>query len=101
MGVRRLFSRGGEKISRGWGKEPTFCLKNNEKDTIFPNKSLKIYYFWPARGDKSPSCRPLRTPMRTGRHFWDVGVIKIEIAKLEVSKFEITKFKIMFKPFPK
>jgi hypothetical protein len=39
MGVRRLFSRGGQKISRG--QEPTFCLKNNEKDTIFPKKDLK------------------------------------------------------------
>ncbi len=29
MGVRRLFSR---------GQEPTFSLKNNEKDTIFPKK---------------------------------------------------------------
>jgi hypothetical protein len=47
MGVRRLFSRGGQKFS-GEG-EPTFCLKNNEKDTIFPQKSLKTYYFWPAR----------------------------------------------------
>jgi hypothetical protein len=32
------------------GQEPTFCLKSNEKDTIFPKKSLKTYYFWPARG---------------------------------------------------
>ncbi len=28
MGVRSLFSRGGQ--------DPTFCLKNNKKDTIFP-----------------------------------------------------------------
>ncbi len=32
------------------GQEPTFCLKNNKKDTIFPKKSLKTY----------PPCPPLR-----------------------------------------
>ncbi len=35
MGVRRLFSRGSQKIFKGGGQEPTFCIKNNEKNTIF------------------------------------------------------------------
>jgi hypothetical protein len=38
MGVRRLFSRGGQKFSKGEGQEPTFCLKSNKKDTILPKK---------------------------------------------------------------
>ena len=36
-----FFSRGVQKFSRGGrggGQEPTFCLKNNKKDTIFPKK---------------------------------------------------------------
>jgi hypothetical protein len=40
MGVRRLFSRGGQKFSRTY-----FLPKNNEKDTIFPQKRIKTYYF--------------------------------------------------------
>ncbi len=36
MGVHILFSRGGQ--------EPTFCLKNNKKDTIFPKKSKNILF---------------------------------------------------------
>jgi hypothetical protein len=52
MGVRRLFSRGGQKFSKeGEGQEPTFCLKSNKKDTFF-KKSLKTYYFWPALAGK-------------------------------------------------
>jgi hypothetical protein len=61
MGVRRLFSRGGQKFSRTY-----FLPKNNEKDTIFPPKRIKTYYFWPARmggGAIAPLCPPLRTPM--------------------------------------
>jgi hypothetical protein len=29
----------------GGGQEPTFCLKNNKKGTIFPQKSLKHTIF--------------------------------------------------------
>ncbi len=46
MGVRRLFSKEGKNFPGG--QEPTFCLKSNEKDTIYYQKSLKTYYFWPA-----------------------------------------------------
>ncbi len=59
------FSPGEGKNFPG-GQEPTFCLKNNEKDTSFSKKRLKTYYFWPAlagQGGKSPPCPPLRTPM--------------------------------------
>jgi hypothetical protein len=41
MGVRRLFSRGGQKFSKG-GQEPTFCQKNNKKYIFFPKKSKNI-----------------------------------------------------------
>jgi hypothetical protein len=37
-GRPQTFSRGGQKFSKGGGKEPTCCLKNDEKDTIFPKK---------------------------------------------------------------
>ncbi len=46
-GRPQTFFLGRAKIFQG-GKEPTFCLKSNEKATIFPQKSLKTYYFWPA-----------------------------------------------------
>ncbi len=49
MGVRRLFSRGGQKFSRG-GQEPNFCLKKQQKRYYFSPKKSKTYYFWPARG---------------------------------------------------
>jgi hypothetical protein len=47
MGVRRLFSRGGQKFSRGKG--PTFRINNNKKRCYFSQNSLKTYYFWPAK----------------------------------------------------
>jgi hypothetical protein len=50
MGVCRLFSRGEQKFSRGVEQEPSFCLKNNKKGTIFS----QIYYFWPDRGARAP-----------------------------------------------
>ncbi len=54
MGVRRLFSRGGQKISRGGGQDCTFCLKNNKKDTIPQKKSKNILFL----AGKSPPCHP-------------------------------------------
>jgi hypothetical protein len=45
MGVCRLFSRVGQKFSRG-GQEPTFCLKTIKRYYF----SIKTYHFWPARG---------------------------------------------------
>jgi hypothetical protein len=63
MGVRRLFSSGGQKFSNG-GQEHTFCLKSNKKHfSNFSQKSLKTYYFWPARGARALLAHPLRTPM--------------------------------------
>jgi hypothetical protein len=58
MGARRLFSRGGPKISRGGGQEPTFCLKNNEKDTIFPKKVLEHTIFGRPGGQEPPLPSP-------------------------------------------
>ncbi len=62
----QTFFQGRAKNFQG-GQEPTFCLKNNEKDTIFPKKSLKTYYFWPVL----PS---LRTPMI---RFMRLGLIQV------------------------
>ncbi len=36
-GRPQTFFQGRAKILQG-GQEPTFCLKSNEKDTIFPKK---------------------------------------------------------------
>ncbi len=41
------------------GQEPTFCLKNNEKDTIFPKKVLKHTIFGRPGGGQEP---PLPSP---------------------------------------
>ncbi len=62
MGVRRLFSRGGQKFSRG--ARTYFSPKKQQKRYYFSPKSLKTYYFWPALasqggGGKSP---PLPSP---------------------------------------
>jgi hypothetical protein len=49
---------------RGGGKNLLFSPKKYNKNTIFSQKSLESYYFWPARGAR-PSCPPgpLGTPM--------------------------------------
>jgi hypothetical protein len=40
-------------------QEPSFCLKNNKKDTIFPKKKSKnILYLAGQGGGKSPHCPP-------------------------------------------
>jgi len=49
MGVRRLFSRGGQNFPGG-GQKDTICLKNAQKHTIFFQKSQKTYYFGRPRG---------------------------------------------------
>ncbi len=38
IGVRRLFPGEGKNFPGGGGQKPTFCLKNNKKDTIFPGQ---------------------------------------------------------------
>ena len=50
-----------------WGARTYFFSKNNEKDTIFPKKSLKTYYFWPALagqggGQEPPLALPCGRP---------------------------------------
>jgi hypothetical protein len=53
MGVRRLFSKGGQ--------EHTFCLKSTKKQTIFLKRVQKHTIFgrpWPARGGKRPPLPP-------------------------------------------
>jgi hypothetical protein len=42
-GHPQTFFQGRAKIFQGGGQEPTFCLKNNEKDTIFPKKVYKLF----------------------------------------------------------
>ncbi len=64
MGVRRLFSRGGQNFSRG-GQEPTFCLKTMKKILFFPKKSKNILFLagfgrpggW-GGGVQEPLCPP-------------------------------------------
>ncbi len=68
MGVRRLFSRGGQKIFQGGGQEPTFGLKNNKNSILFFPKSLSTYYFWPARGGGQEL--PLPSPADAHEHLW-------------------------------
>jgi len=67
MGVRRLFSRGGQNFPGG-GAKTYYLPKNAPKHTIFFQKSRKTFYFgWPRGGGaRAPSCPPLRTPMWTG-----------------------------------
>jgi hypothetical protein len=73
FGRPQSFFHGRAKFSRGGGQEPTFCLKNNKKDTIFPKKFQKHTIFgqpWPARGGaRAPPCPPLRTPMKSSQPF--------------------------------
>jgi hypothetical protein len=38
----------------GGGQEPTFCLKNNEKDTILPKKSKNILFLAGQGGGQKP-----------------------------------------------
>ncbi len=40
-------------------QEPTFCLKNNKKDTIFPPKKSKNILFLAGQGEQEP---PLPSP---------------------------------------
>jgi len=61
MGVRRLFSRGGQNFSGGVGQKHTLCLKKIPKNILFSFK--KTYNFGHPMGAIAPSCPPLRTPM--------------------------------------
>ncbi len=64
MGVRRRFSKEGQKFPGG-GQEPIFCLKNNKKILFFSQKSKKS-----RPGSKSPPCPPpLRTPIGVWRGY--------------------------------
>ncbi len=49
MGVRRLFSRGGQIFSRG-GARTYFLPKKQQKRYYFSPKSLKTYYFLAGQG---------------------------------------------------
>jgi hypothetical protein len=44
MGVRRLFSRGGQAFPGGRGQVPTFCLKTTKKILFLPKKSKNILF---------------------------------------------------------
>jgi len=53
MGVRRLFSRGGQNFPGG--AKTYYLPKKHQKHTIFLQKSQKTYYFgWPGGGVKGP-----------------------------------------------
>jgi hypothetical protein len=53
MGVRRILSRGGQKFSKGGGKNLLFARKTTKKILFSQKKVQKHYIFgrtWPARG---------------------------------------------------
>ncbi len=61
MGVRRLFSRGGQKFSRGGGKNLLFAKKTTKKILFIPKKSKNMLFLaglgrqgGGARGPPSP-----------------------------------------------
>ncbi len=93
MGVRRLFSRGGQKFSRG-GQEPTFCLKSNEKYTIFHQKSLKNILFLAGQRGQEP---PL--PIPADAHVYKQHSLsqKVEIKNSDFS-FELPFPLLLFPP---
>ncbi len=67
MGVRRLFSRGGQKLSRG-GRTYFLPKKQRKKILFFPKKSKNILFLASlgrprGGGARAPPCPPLRTPM--------------------------------------
>jgi hypothetical protein len=64
MGVRKLFP--GEGKNFPGGQEPTFCLKNNEKDTIFPKKSKNKLFLAGQGGGKGPLALPCGRPCFRG-----------------------------------
>jgi len=69
MGVRRLFSRGGQNFPGG-GPKHTICLKNALKHTIFIQKSRKTYYIGRPRGggrQVPPLALPCGRPWQTRR----------------------------------
>ncbi len=53
MGVRRLFSRGGQNFPGG-GQKHTICLKIPKNILFSSKKKSKNILFWPARGVKGP-----------------------------------------------
>jgi hypothetical protein len=57
MGVHRLFSRGGQKFSRG-GQEPTFCLKKQQKILFFFKKYKNIMFLAGHGGQEPPFAPP-------------------------------------------
>ena len=70
MGVRRLFSRGGQNFSGG--AKTYYLPKMHLKRYYFPPKKLKNILIGPARGlggARAPSCPPLRTPMHVVQCF--------------------------------
>ncbi len=58
-----FFPGEGKNFPGGGGQEPTFCLKSNEKDTIFPKKVLKHTIFGrPGGGARAPLALPCGRP---------------------------------------
>jgi len=63
MGVRRLFSRGGQNFPGGGGKNILFALKTPKNILFSSKKSQKHTILAGQGGSRAPSCPPLRTPM--------------------------------------
>jgi hypothetical protein len=62
MGVRRLFSRGGQKFSRGGGARTYFLPKKVTKNILFFPKKAKNILFFADLGRKEGARAPLPPP---------------------------------------
>jgi len=73
MGIRRLFSRGGQNFPGGGAKTyylPKKTLKKTPKNILFfSKKSQKHTILAGQGGSRAPSCPPLGTPMYSSMQF--------------------------------
>ncbi len=64
MGVRRLFSRGGQNLPGG-GAKSYYLPKKCPKTYYFLSKQSKIILFWPAKGgQETPLALPCGRPCK-------------------------------------
>jgi len=71
MGVRRLFSRGGQNFPGRGGQKHTICSKKHLKKYYFPQKNKKKILLWSARGrgQGHPLALPCGRPWKDNKLF--------------------------------